>query len=223
MTCTQMLLLDLDGVVVFEAEPPAVAKTELLLLHETIGAQVTALGIPIVVLTHRSRREAHQILSAAGLRDGGLAGIVAAEDLFLAGLRYAPTQMLRRGLRKDLVLPVLERRYGITRSRVAFIDDRMDNLDDLLRAGLGLALHAPSELLPDGRLLTFHLDDALSELGAWTEASPTGRLVKLPPRDLVMAPWRLTGLTTAAHGRHVFNSARRVGRAMRQSLSRHAP
>ena len=105
-----MLLLDLDGVVVFEAEPPLVPATELILLHEGLGTALDALGIPVVVLTHRSRREARQILRAAGLAVKALSAVIAAEDLFMAGVRHAPLQLFKRGLRKDLVLSVLERR-----------------------------------------------------------------------------------------------------------------
>ena len=131
----QMLLFNLDGVLVFEAEPPLIlSATELVLLHQDLPAHIAALEMPVVVLTHRSRREANHILQAAGLTQA-LAGVIAAEDLFLAGIRHAPLRMLTKGLRKDLVLSAVEQKFGVERSRIAFIDDRLDNLEAFVTAG----------------------------------------------------------------------------------------
>jgi hypothetical protein len=213
-----MLLLDLDGVVVFEAEAPWVPAKELILLHENLGRELDKLGMPIAVLTHRSRREARQILETAGL-DGmaALAGVIAAEDLFLAGIRQVRGRMLSRGLRKDLVLPILERRFLVKRSNVAVIDDRADNLQDLLAAGLGLAIHAPSYLLKD-RLISFDVEDALSAIRNWTPNKHQSKIISLPPREILTSSWLRTGVNTSAHGRHVFNIARRAGNFLRLTL-----
>lgn len=217
-----MIFLDLDGVVVFEAEPPVVSRREIILLHQNLGAEIGALGVPVVVLTHRSQREARQILAAAGLNVAtSIAAVIAAEDLFLAGIRYAPLRMFSHGLRKDLVLPVLERRFLIHRSRIAFIDDRVDNLQDLLSAGLGLAIHAPSYLMADRQLLmTFDLADAFSAIRSWERGASPAEMIRLQPRELLMAPWRRTGLCTTSQKRHAFNTARQIARTMRLGLLR---
>ena len=75
-----LLLLDLDGVVVYEAAPPHVEAVELILLHDLLDNALQGLGIPVVVLTHRSRAEAAVILRSARL-ERGLAGVIAAEDI----------------------------------------------------------------------------------------------------------------------------------------------
>jgi hypothetical protein len=215
----QMLLLDLDGVLVFEAEPPLVAATELLLLHEAPASDIAALEMPVVVLTHRSRREAAHILQAAGLVQT-LSGVLAAEDVFLAGGRRAPLRMLTKGLRKDLVLSVVEQKFGVDRSRIAFIDDRIDNLEDLVRAGLGFAIHAPSYQTTDQSvLITFDLGEACQAIRTWDATTPQSRLISLPPRRLALSPSHRTGLSTTAHRHHLFNLARRVGRILRLSVS----
>ena len=85
--------------------------------------------------------------------------------------------MFSHGLRKDLVLPALERRFSIHRSQIVFIDDRVDNLQDLLTAGLGLAIHAPSYPGLDDRqsLMTFDLADAFSAIRSWAPGRFTRR------------------------------------------------
>jgi hypothetical protein len=219
----QLLLLDLDGVLVFEAEPPLVAATELLLLHDTLASDIAALEVPVVVLTHRSRREAKHILQATGLAQT-FSDVIAAEDLFLAGVRHAPLRMLAKGLRKDLVLSVVEQKFGVERSRVAFIDDRIDNLDDLIAAGLGLAMHAPSYQTTDqAALTTFDFGEACQLIRTWERTEPQPRIIKLAPRTLALSLSHRTGLSTTAHRQHLFNVARRVGRILRVSMSERLP
>jgi hypothetical protein len=213
-----MLLLDLDGVVVLELEPPLVTAPELILLHQDIGKDLDALGLPVVILTHRSRREAEQIIRAARLAPRRLAGVLAAEDLFLAGLRKTPVQMLKRGLRKDLILSLLEHRFGVERSRTAFIDDRLDNLRDLLAAGLGLAIHAPS-IITGESVVTFDFAEAVAAVRDWDQRVPRQDIISLAPRQLAAPLWQRTGLNTASHRLHAFNAARRVGRIVRQAFA----
>jgi hypothetical protein len=216
VTDQSMLLLDLDGVVVFEAEPPLAGATELILLHEDLDSALAGLGIPVVVLTHRSRREARRIIQAAGLDAAPLAGVIAAEDLVMAGFRHAPMRMFKHGLRKDLALSVLEHRFGVDRSRIAFIDDRIDNLRDLLAAGLGLAIHAPSYLTVDRQfLMTFNISDALASIQSWDRSARQSTIVSLSPRPLATSLWCRTGVSTRPYRRHVFNVARRMGNFMR--------
>ncbi len=57
MNMPGLLLLDLDGVVVFESGPPRLAELEILRLHETIVDRLAEFGVPVVVLTHRSRAD----------------------------------------------------------------------------------------------------------------------------------------------------------------------
>jgi hypothetical protein len=220
-----MILLDLDGVVVFEAEPPFFPAREIILLHRNLKAEIDALGMPVVVLTHRSRREAQHILGVIGLSvPTSLAALVAAEDIFLAGVRYAPRRLLSRGLRKDLILPALERRFSIHRSKIVFIDDRIDNLQDLLSAGLGLAIHAPSYLTNEGQsLIGFDLVQAFSAIRSWQVGALSEGMIRLPPEELQMAGWRRTGLCTTAKKRHVFNAARHIARGVRVGLLRRSP
>ncbi len=214
-----LLLLDLDGVVVFEAEPPHLASAEILLLHDLLAEVLRKAQAPVVVVTHRSRAEARRILQAARLNGEVLSGLVAAEDLFYAGLRHHGVfRVARRGLRKSLILPVVERQFDIPRARMALIDDRLDNLEDMLAHGLGLALLAPSLMESGEALVSFDVNEAVEAFTRWGGAAPQREIVRLAERTVTVDPWRKTGLNTRRQGRHLFNLMRRVGRATRTRL-----
>lgn len=224
----RLLLLDLDGVVVFEVgmlnagtAVPAVTR-QIILLHEDLPRRLRQLSIPVAVLTHRSRREALQILRVAGFEIASLAGIYAAEDIFKAGLspRLIST-MARRGLRKSLILDTLSRQLGILPESVAFVDDVFSNLEDMEARGLGLAMHAPSAIDATGTsLVTFEMEQAFEALNDWRPGTHTTRRLSLHAVEVEIEGWRLTGLETTDQARHPFNRARRLGTIARAALFR---
>jgi hypothetical protein len=220
MTPSQtLLLLDLDGVVVFEAGPPHLEKAEILLLHEVLSEALAGLQAPVVVVTHRSRAEAQRILEAARLDSGVISHLVAAEDIFRAGLKYHGIfRVARKGLRKSLVLPLVEERFGIARARMALIDDRLDNLEDMLSNGIGLTLLAPSLMEKGDSLVSFDVHEAMEAFKKWGGSERRETVVPLTARTFAVEAWRKTGLDTHRQGRHLFNLMRRVGRATRTRL-----
>lgn len=217
----RMLLLDLDGVTVYEVGHPSRGQLEILLLHQTIATSISGIDCPVVVLTHRSRAEAVRILSAASIPVESLAGIMAAEDLFLSAVRhFAVFQMLRGGLRKSLILPELERRFVIKRQNMALIDDRIDNVEDMLTAGLGLVLHAPSEVSADGSsVTTFNFSLALNHFKDWCRGATTSPVISLPSLVKPIVELQRTGVNTRRDSRHNFNRLRRVAGASRRWLA----
>jgi hypothetical protein len=212
------LLLDLDGVVVFETGPPLLPDLEILVLQEDIIHSIASLDAAVVILTHRSRAEANGILKAAGIAPAKFAGVMAAEDLAISAARHRQLgRMLRKGLRKSLILPEVERRFGVPRHRTALIDDRVDNVQDMVARGLGLALHVPSEVAPDGEtILTYDLASTLEIFRDWTKGAPTPRVVTLPETRRAVMSLRRTGLNTRREGRHAFNAARSLGNIYRR-------
>jgi hypothetical protein len=212
-----LLLLDLDGVVVYEIEPPRVKKLELILLHDLLVGTIQAVGVPIVVLTHRSRAEAAVILGAAGL-ENGVTGLMAAEDILNAALVYGtPWQLLRKGLRKSWALPAIERRYRVDRKNVAFIDDRLDNIEDLVGEGVGIALHAPSGISDDGSLISFDFGQVAQMLREWN-GDRTPRILPIAPHIITEKELNRTGISTGSLMTSPFNRARGYGRSLRQLL-----
>jgi hypothetical protein len=209
-----LLLLDLDGVVVYEMAPPRVQKLELILLHDLLVNALDALGVPVVILTHRSRAEAAVILSSAGL-ENGVAGIVAAEDILNAAFAYGTLwKLLRIGLRKSWALPTIERRYGVDRKNIAFIDDRMDNIEDLVGHGVGIALHAPTGINDDGCLISFDFGQAVRMLREWN-GERTPPILSVAPHIVAETEWSRTGTSTGTFTMSPFNQARRYGRSLR--------
>jgi hypothetical protein len=212
-----LLLLDLDGVVVYEMAPPRVKKLELILLHDLLANALQAVGVPVVVLTHRSRAEAAVILGSAGL-EKGVAGLVAAEDILNAAFTYGtPWQLLRKGLCKSWALPAIERRYRVDRKNIAFIDDRLDNIEDLVGNGVGIALHAPSGITDDGSLVSFDFEQAVRMLREWN-GDRTPPILSIAPRIVTESESSRTGIGTGTFTMSPFNRARRYGRSLRQLL-----
>jgi len=217
MRPSRILLLDLDGVLAFEREDAAAGSAQILRLHRDVAERLAVLAIPVVVLTHRSRAEARTILRSVGLGPEQLLTVMAAEDLAASALQSgAWISIFRHGLRKRLIFFRLQKRYGVQPDAMAMIDDRMENLDDLLDAGLGLALHAPSALDARGVLTSFDLDHAFARLEAWRDGAEGPRLISLPPVVGPIAPWQSTGLSTQRDSRHLFNRARTLFRTVRQ-------
>jgi hypothetical protein len=211
-----LLLLDLDGVSALECRSGAGGRLEIMKLHDDMGAQLERFGCRIVVLTHRSRREALQILEAVGLADWDAENVVAAEQLLWARGR-GMLKVLRDGLVKSAALSDIERRFGVHRRNMAIIDDRETNLVDLVDAGVGLGLMAPSEFDPSSNtIVSFDLSEALEIFTAWRAgASQTGRIQPLSPRAIDRTEDRRTGLNTRRHAAHPFNWTRYVARNAR--------
>jgi hypothetical protein len=213
---TSLLLLDLDGVVVIELAPPHVAKLEIILLHELMDEILSNIDVPVVVLTHRSRAEANLILQSAGLTNREVATVIAAEDILKAALKSGRRwRLLRHGLKKSWVLPEVERRYGVARRDMAFIDDRHDNLEDMLGNGIGLAILAPSGMTVDGlNLVSFDFKQMVCLLENW-KGERVPHILTLVSHEISIERWCRTGVGTDQRSQHIFNKARRYGRMIR--------
>jgi hypothetical protein len=211
-----LLLLDLDGVIVFELAPPYVIEMEIILLHQLIDDVLREIEVPVVILTHRSRAEAKVILQSAGIQDV-VAGIIAAEDIFKAACLSQPWRLFRDGLRKSWALATVERRYGINRQNIAFIDDRQDNITDMMSNSVGLAILAPSGIIADGSgIESFDIGQMIQTLKEWS-GSPS--FVSLRPRHFSIEDWSRTGIHTGYSARHIFNHTRHyIGRMRRNFL-----
>lgn len=210
-----LLLLDLDGVSITQDGP------EFLYMHESLGPALTAFGLPVVVLTHRSRKEAEAILEWLEVRPL-VAGVLAAEDiLFAAATSGRWGKLLSKGLRKSHVLDLVERRYGVRRERVAFIDDRLDNLDDLFEAGVGYTVHAPTVVdAAAASMTTFRFAEVGEHLARWGFDPDHPRRVSVELTSSAIEPWRRTGRMMTHQGRHLFNVIRTMVRRLKRRRRR---
>jgi len=211
-----LLLLDLDGVCALERAPADKSGVEIFKLHEDLGADIAALGCPVAIITHRSRKEALSILSAIGLSRGVVRGLFTAEDFLFASLAN-PLDLFRRGLLKSAGLPVIEKKFQVRRRNMAIIDDRDDVLLDLQTNGLGLCMRAPSQSdeHPD-QIISFEFSEAVRVFGEWRRHDDVSlEIQRLTPYGVGAAqPWR-TGKNTRLSKATVFSTVRRVARYAR--------
>lgn len=212
------LLLDLDGVLVHEMESSASEARELLRLHPELSAQLAQVGMPIFVLTHRSRAEAKQILGALEIPSELVRACFSANDLAWAALRGRQFRsVISSGLLKRLILQELAAKHGHKAADVAFVDDRKVNIDDMAGAGVGLTLHAPTGLTSDGSLISFDFTEVLERLARFArDRQAGGGMHSLTPRTLELGAWARTGISTRSAQRSIFNAGRRLGRHVRR-------
>ncbi len=180
----KILLIDLDGVLVTEGSGDTKIGFEIIAIHEQLTEQLASIKMPIALLTHRSRGEALQIISALGLSNFNFAAIFTANDLFINGLRYKGLSfLLRNGSRKSIILSQIENMFNIPAVNVALIDDRLCNIEDLLEAGAGLGLCAPAAKLSEGRQLqAFDLGAAFEKVHHWCQqGSHSDSIIHLEP------------------------------------------
>jgi len=212
-----LLLLDLDGVCALEKASPDGPVLELFKLHEDLGAGIAALGCPVAVITHRSRKEALRILSAIGVERDDIKGVFTAEDFLFASLGK-PLDLFRRGLLKSAALPAIERKFLVARENMAMIDDRDDVLHDLKTHGVGLCMKAPGQSDPDG-VVSFKFAEAAQVFAEWREHDAVQ--AEIWPLTPYRTPGWRTGKNTRLSKFTVFNAVRVVARYAR-SLRRAA-
>ncbi len=114
---------------------------------------------------------------------------------------------------------MIETRYGIERRQFAFIDDRLDNLRDLLSKGIGMAMHAPTGVGADSLSLTsFDFGQVAGLLQSWDCGNSMLGLHRLDQCDVPIQPWHRTGLNTQRQSRSLFNAAQLSARLARRLL-----
>ena len=165
----KLLLLDLDGVLVTDGVGDTKVGSEIIAIHPNLIEQLEALSVPIAILTHRSRGEALQIIQALDLSNHKFLGIFTANDIFIYGLRFKGVSFLiKNGSRKSIVLSYINKRFNIPAANIAFIDDRLGNVEDLLDAGVGLGINVPAaKVIEGGKIETFELSKALDQVETW--------------------------------------------------------
>lgn len=166
-----LLLLDLDGVTVLRIPEPGRTEATVILQPALIDA-VSNLGFRVVILTHRSRAEAEQIVRAIVVDAAKMPLILAAEDLVKAAVRDGRIfRLLRQGIQKAFAVPYLERVCGVSRERMAVLDDNEGNIRTMIAAGVGLKVLTPTALLNEQVVRTFRSDVLLELLDNWRNST----------------------------------------------------
>ncbi len=217
------LLVDLDGVLVLERARPGIRAPELFLLCPDIRESLNRFDSPIVVITHRSRKEARKILGVLGLTKAPITLVLAAEDLFWAGIRKnGGLGLLFQGHRKSLALQIVRQELGVLPCDAAMIDDRPENLKDLLAGGLGLAVLAPCEIdETNGTMITFQHEEFIRLFLQWEKGEAIkGGSVQLQPVKKHLCEMISSGLNTKREGLHAFNLARLAVRTFREAVKK---
>jgi hypothetical protein len=215
------VLLDIDGVLVYEAEVGNGRRTEVLRLHPDLTTCMKQLNGPVFIVTHRSRREAHQILSCVGMHVARIGHLFAADEIVRCAIKRGRWRSLfQHGLRKSFILPELSHHYGIDPARLCFVDDRLSNIHDMAAAGVGLCLLAPQTCHDIGTLTTFRFQEIVDRFRAWTESidersNASGRIIELAECRRAVDDWCRTGVTTTQTAHSMFNAARRLGNRAR--------
>jgi 3-deoxy-D-manno-octulosonate 8-phosphate phosphatase KdsC-like HAD superfamily phosphatase len=167
----KLLLLDLDGVLVTDGDGDTSVGSEIIKIHKELVTQLNNLSLPVAILTHRSRCEAMQIIDALGLSTHQLYNIFTANDIFFFGLRFKGVSFLvKNGSKKSIILSYIQKRYNIQAKNIAFIDDRLWNVEDLMNAGIGLGINVPAaKVINQHKIVTFSLCAALDKVKRWYE------------------------------------------------------
>lgn len=213
------VVLDIDGVLVLETSV-AGSSEEVLVLHDGLESRLEQLGAEVFFLTHRSRPEAEAILGAAGLGRRWLDRCLCANDILSSAVLSGQwLRLASHGMRKSLALPRLRSRFGVSPSRCLFVDDRLDNVLDMCRGGIGVGAVAPSGVDAVGSVTTFDFDEVAEIVRTHQPAVEEGAAVlHLRPHEIRIESQHRTGLVTRHTARNGFNIARRSAAIIRRGF-----
>lgn len=222
----KLLLIDLDGVLVTDGCGDTRIGTEIITVHTRLAKQLEALNLPVAILTHRSRCEALQIIDALRLKSHKFLGIFTAKEILIYGLRFKGlSYLLRNGSRKSIILPYIEKRFNIPASSVAFIDDRMGNVEDLVNAGIGLGINVPAARVIEGaRVETFDMNNAFEKVKTWSKQEnlsySSNTLIRLLPVTIDLSVDAASGIIMKRQWSDLFGRCRAGLRYSRQLILR---
>ena len=207
----ETVVLDIDGVLVLETSATGSSEEEVLVLHDGLESRLEQIGAEVFFLTHRSRPEAEAILGAAGLGRRWLDRCLCANDILSSAVLSGQwLRLASHGMRKSLALPRLRSRFGVSPSRCLFVDDRLDNVLDMCRGGIGVGAVAPSGVDAVGSVTTFDFDEVAEIVRTHQPAVEGGAAVlQLRPHEIRIESQHRTGLETRHTARNGFNIARR--------------
>lgn len=178
-----LLFLDLDEILVTRTgQKKGVRCESLAAIHPQAAIDLSPLAGQVIVLTHRSRFEAMQIVKAINGLEAIILGVAAADDLIRTALATRQIMsLLHRGIEKRLFVRTASQKYGVPLNRIAILDDLHSNIASLLGDGAGMGIHAPHPVIREGKVFTYDLQSAVSALLSFQEnATSQPRWISLP-------------------------------------------
>jgi hypothetical protein len=158
-----ILFVDLDEVLVTRLDTYS-DKEKIVMIQPLSGKKLKDFTGQWMILTHRSRKEALQIVNNLEGIDGFAKDIFAAEDIIRAAILTGQFfSLVRHGIQKKLILKTASRKYGLEPKRVAILDDNPANIDGILAGGGGLGLLAPKPEITDREISTFDFEKVLAK------------------------------------------------------------
>jgi hypothetical protein len=153
-------------------------------------------------------------------------GIFTAEDLWLRAVcRKSFFSLLRSGVRKSLLVPVVAAQFSVRPSEIAFLDDRLENIRDMASSGVGLNMLAPRARIQGNNLVSFDLDSVLREVLEWSNKDGNrktdGLQTEIPAATRTVGNWCHTGLFLHGPKMQIFNRLRSTLRKIRSANLTH--
>ena len=220
-----LLLLDLDGVLVSDGEGDTCVGKEILCIHPGLKNYLRTLDFPVAVLTHRSRKEASQIVKTLELDGVELLEVFTANDI--AFRRLTPGRflsLLRFGARKSRIIPYIQARWKVNPEDIAFVDDRKENVIDMVRVGVGLGVHVPAaRFLGDQRTVsTFDMEDLMAQIQDWSDSKGQkgsgARMISLKPIQIPQQQGMFSGVVMQESGLQIFKRIRGLRRLFKRFI-----
>jgi hypothetical protein len=215
-----LVLFDLVDVLVVEKGRPAAEKQQFFLLQQDSETIFSKFSASVGILTHRPRREAKAILSAAGIDDGALCQFYCAEDLLRVAIKRGRLfELLHAGLKKSHAVVDISKRTKISPERICMKDDRAAIIEDMASHGVGLRLHVDQEgALASGDLLRFDPDQVAAIFRKWASRRAPATTVKVQGQRFAREQLQLVDLDLSGSGSSLFEWSRPIGRSLGKAL-----
>ena len=211
-----LLFLDLDEVIITRLEIKA-DREIVTALHPSIVRCLCRAYKQIVILTHRSKKEALQILRLFNGIEDLILEVVGAEDLIWTSIATGQIlELAKKGFKKKLFVKFASRKYGVRPENMAIVDDHCNSVSGILDAGGGMGFLAPKPVVTKAEIRTFNLHDMVAQYCLFSKkGSGIAKMVALQADQVYRRSELLTG-TVIFEKRPKF--ARKLAKDIRRRL-----
>lgn len=211
-----VLLLDLDCVTIYGGNPRDGLSPQVYQLHPDMAGLMRGINLKVVLFTHRSKQESELILRFFERQGIQFSACISAKELFYSALAQCRfLDLLSRGLSKKHGIRRVARQFKTSADNLVLIDDRLENLQDVLKEGTCHAIHAPFQKTPDG-VRTFEFSELLEILRSDLKTRPGG-VIRLNTVERAVASLPVIGEITETRA-DTFEAFRILAKRVRNTL-----